>query len=67
MSGRKKLQGTIEGTEWEQCVLCGKIMEVRKDTPVGERKYYVEAAEKKKKKCYAEVYGREHNENIIEL
>lgn len=31
MSGRKKLQGTIEGTEWEQCVLCGKIMEVRKE------------------------------------
>ena len=43
-SGKKRDFGTEEKDALERCVLCGKLTGVSRDTPIGEREYYVEAA-----------------------
>lgn len=51
----------------EYCILCGKFTGIRKDIPVKERKYYIEAAGQLCKECYMEVYQQTHNEDILNL
>ena len=41
---------------WEQCVLCGRKTKVQRDTPIGERKYYVEAAGQLCEDCYSKGF-----------
>ena len=42
---------------FETCVSCRKPTNVRKDTHVDMRKYYVEGAGQLHKECYEQVYG----------
>ena len=50
---------------WEQCVICGRKTKVQRDTPIGERKYYVEAAGQLCEECYSKVYVPVHNDDYI--
>lgn len=49
----------------ERCILCGKLTGICKDTPIGERKYYVEAAGQLCAGCYADLYAQPHNDDIL--
>ena len=46
----------IEGSELEKCVLCGDETNVRVDTHIDAREYYVEGAGELCPKCYGIVY-----------
>ncbi|MBA7623339.1 hypothetical protein ES703_30734 [subsurface metagenome] len=50
---------TNKESELEKCVMpnCGKIVNIRKDTPVDSREYYVEGAGQLCKDCYARIYS----------
>ena len=41
----------------ERCVLCWRETDVPKDTPVSQRKYYLEGQGQLCAKCYYELYG----------
>lgn len=63
----KKKQKLRNDKEMEYCVLCKKLTNIEKKTPIGERKYYVETSGQLCADCYAEVYMLIHNENVLEL
>ena len=48
-------------SELETCVMpgCGKPVNVRKDTPIGLREYYVEGVGQLCPRCYARIYSDE--------
>ena len=53
---KRKQQCTVPG-EMERCVLCWRETDVPKDTPVSQRKYYLEGQGQLCAKCYYELYG----------
>ena len=42
---------------FENCICCGKLTDVRKDTPVDVRKYHIDGAGQSCEECYEEIYG----------
>lgn len=65
VSEKESVPGRDVGGALERCALCGRLTGVRKDVPVKQRKYYVEAAGQLCAACYAEVYLPVHNDNIV--
>lgn len=58
------LQDRTEG-EFEICGHCGKPTNVRKDTPVDARPFYVEGVGIELHPiCYREIFGNTHNEQV---
>ena len=49
---------------YERCVVCHKIIFVRRDIPTDRRDCYVEGAGQLCKRCYEKIYGKRdmHNE-----
>ena len=43
----------------EECVSCGKETPYDIDTPIDERKYYVEGAGQLCKSCHTDIYNKE--------
>ena len=44
------------GSEVEHCVVCGKLTEYRKDTPIDKRERYVEGAGQLCHECYRKIF-----------
>ncbi|MEK6841675.1 MAG: hypothetical protein AABX91_00800 [Nanoarchaeota archaeon] len=44
-------------TDFEKCICCGRLTDVRKDTPVDARTCYVDGAGQLSRECYEEIYG----------
>ncbi len=65
LSKRKKECYVNGEKRWESCVLCGKETKVLRSAPIGERKYYVEAAGQLCEACYSRVYVPVHNDDYI--
>lgn len=65
LSKGRKVDFVDGETVWERCVLCGRQTEVLRESPIGERKYYVEAAGQLCEECYGRVYVRVHNDDLI--
>ena len=49
--------GDNETSAFEKCVCCGKLTDVRRDTPVDARTCYVDGAGQLAKDCYERIYG----------
>ncbi len=64
LEDKKTFQTDIKETH-ERCVICGKRTDVQKDTPVKDRKYYVETAGQLCEDCYVDIYIKLHNDNIF--
>ncbi len=43
--------------ELEECVFCGQYTGVRRNTPIDERKYYIEGVGQTHKECYEYLSG----------
>lgn len=53
----EKLENKInEENELEQCVLCWKFLDIKKDVPIDLRKFYIEGAGQLCEDCYKGVY-----------
>lgn len=46
-----------EEAEYERCIICGCITQVRRDWDISMRKYYVEGAGQLCKRCFYDIYG----------
>ena len=46
-----------ENIEYEPCVICWKLTNVRKDTPVDVRRYRVDGSGELCPECWVDVYG----------
>ena len=53
-----------ETQELETCVLCWKLTDVRKDTPIYRRICYVEGGGQLHPRCYEEVYPEETKRRV---
>ena len=47
--------------ENEICVLCGRILDIKKDLPICFRKYYIEGAGQLCKECFNSLYKTENS------
>ena len=57
-----------ETEEFERCVCgCGELTNVRKNTPVDKRLYYVDGVGQLKPSCYERVYSSEEGKRREEL
>ena len=50
-------RGTPDIGEYERCVVCRAVTDIRKNMPVKERKCYVPGAGQLCRKCCIELYG----------
>ena len=54
------LDSQVDKTQnFENCVLCGKLTNVRKDTPIEKRLGYVEGAGQLDPECYRKIYFKD--------
>ena len=51
------LEKDMDAGEFERCVVCNKLTDVKVDTPIQKRMYYVEGAGQLDAGCYGETYG----------
>ena len=49
-------ENTPKESDLEICVSCGDITNVKKSTPIDQRRYYVEGGGQLDEKCYLEIY-----------
>ena len=54
------LGGRSSDFEPETCVYCGKTVPVSKDTPITERKFYIEGAGQLCEQCFDEIYEKSY-------
>ena len=47
---------------YENCVICNRLTDVRKDTDINDREYYINGIGQVDQKCYEEVYSFKNNE-----
>jgi hypothetical protein len=62
LNSEVKLDTGVSGNsekEYEYCVLCGKMTEVRKDAPVGTRTFYIDGCGQLCRECFASLYAVE--------
>ena len=52
---KRKQQCTVPG-EMERCVLCWRLTNVPKNTPISKRKYYVQGQGQLCENCYYELF-----------
>ena len=57
MENKKKETNAKQESKKELCVLCWKETIYTKDTPIHQRKCYVEAVGQLCEKCWQEIYG----------
>jgi len=55
---------TREASDYDLCVLCEKLTDVLKDTPVNERDYYTEGAGQAHPHCYNDTYSKKDLDEI---
>jgi recombinational DNA repair protein (RecF pathway) len=48
----------INKDEYEECVICHQLTEVKKDTEIDFRSFYIEGAGQLCEKCYHEIYKK---------
>ena len=55
-----KLEKSLEEeSEFESCIACGNLTDIRKDTPIDQRPTpYIEGAGQPCADCYIKVYGK---------
>lgn len=55
-----------EAEEFERCVLCEELTNVKKETPINQREYYVEFVGQLDGQCYLKTYNPERRtENYL--
>ena len=46
----------INEEDYEKCIICSKLTEVRKDTDIEFRSFYIEGVGQLCEKCYYDIY-----------